>query len=459
MDLKIPFTDKNLSLGFTGGKKSLVVGGMMDLQPGSLLEYALTGGGRVSASRAMEFYRNDSAVATAVDMIADPIEQIKPVLLKTEGKDKEYDSKHPAVQALLNPNPFETYREFVGKLARHYLLTHAGYYLMFGNFKRPPLQMYAPKPQNISVKSSFDIFPDAFILTGKEMGRGTYVRTEDIRKGELAYLDGPLREVYRITGFSSRSDDAEPDSPLEAAATDIRQHLKGKYHNLALLDNGGRLSLIFTFKDKMNDDQHKERKKRINEQLGGTKKGGIAVISAKDVDITEAGTHNKDMDYQTLDSSSKEAIFLRYKIPLALITTDASSYNNMEQGYFELYTNPVCTTYDTIFAGISKVYLPRYGLDPSVYRLTYDPESIDIIMRKKLEEIEKRKKINVETPNELRQLLPHREPLKDGGDEVYIPGTMIPMGSDQHTLDNYETPEELEERIRREIEEDENDDD
>ncbi|MCK5644447.1 MAG: phage portal protein, partial [Gammaproteobacteria bacterium] len=380
----------HLKSAITGGKKLLMVSGMMDLEPDSLLEWALTGGGRISASQAMAFYRNDAAVATAVDMIVDAIEQIKPVLLKSEGKDKEYDSNHPAVTDLLDPNPFETYREFIGKMARHYLLTHAGYYLMFGNMTRPPLQMWAPKPQNVSVMASTDNYPNAFMLTGKEIGRGTYDRIEDIRKGTLSYLDGTFRELYRVMGFSSRGDDSEPDSPLEAAATDIRQHIQGKYHNLALLENGGRLSLIFTFKDKMNDDAHKERKKRIQEQLVGSKKGGIAVISAKDVDITEAGKSNKDMDYATLDSSSKESIYLRYKIPLPLVTTDASSYNNIEQAIFDFYENTVLPNFNTILSGISKVHLPRYKLDPKVYQLTYDPESIAVVMRKKLEEIEKR---------------------------------------------------------------------
>lgn len=453
MNVKIPFTDKTFSIGM-GGRKSLTIDGMMDLNPGSLVEWALTGGGRVSASKAMVFYRNDSAVATAVDMIAEAIEQIMPVLLKTEGKDKVYDNKHPAVLALLNPNPFETYREFIGKLARHYLLTHDAYYLMFGIVTRPPLQMYAPKPQNISVITAKDNYPSSFLLTGNEIGYGSYIRVEDIGKSKVNYYDGGVREIYRIMGFSSRNDDTEADSPLEAAAVDIKQQIRGKYHNLAVLENGGRLSLIFSFKDKIgNDDVHRERKKLIYEQLTGRNKGGIAVISSKDVDIKEVGKSNKDMDFANLNASAREAVYMRYKIPLPLITTDATSYNNVENAIFDFYNNTVLTNCDTLFAGISKVYLPRYNLDPAVYRLTYDPESIAVIIRQKLKEIEQRAKINIETKNELRALLPHREPMGPEADVLYQPAMMVPVGTDLHTLDNYETPEELAERIRREIEE------
>ena len=53
--------------------------------------------------------------------------------------------------------------------------------------------------------------------------------------------------------------------------------------------------------------------------------------------------------------------------------------------------------------------------------------------------MEQRKKINVETTNELRSLLPNREPITEGGDQVYQPANLVAVGQDLFTDDNNNT--------------------
>lgn len=437
---------KNRIKNIFSGKKS--ISSVIPLQAGSFLEYAMGGSGRVTASQAMAFYRGNSAVATAVDKIASAVEQITPVLLTKEDNVKVYDTNHEAVKNLLSPNPFETYKEFIGKLSRHYLLTHNGYFLQFGGLTKPPHEMYATKPQSVAVLGGGDNFAGKYFILGNEMGAGEYSRQTDIKGESVKYMSGALKEFYHIIGFSSRGNDFMGDSPLEAAAMDVKQQIHGKKHNLSLLNNGGRLSLIVSFKEEFpDDDEHRQRKKRIQEDLGGSSNTGkIAVVSAEDVSIKEVGTSNKDMDFSTLDKTSEQAIYKRYGIPLPLVSTDAATYNNIESALFDFYENTVLPIYDTLFSGISKVYLPRYGLDITENVLTYDPESINIIIRQTLKELEQRKKINIESHNELRSILPNREPIENG-DIVYQNASMVPVGMDLMTLDNYETPEEIAARM------------
>jgi len=460
MKIKVPFIKKHLHIG-VGGQKAFT--GSIPLQQGSFMEWVFAGNGRVTPLQAMQFYRTNASVATAVDKIADAMSQIRPVLatkVKTsKGTEIVFDPDHDIIKTLMNPNPFETYDEFIGKLIRHYLLTHTGYFQMLGVETRPPHELYAPKPQNMSVMQGDDNFPQSFLMTGQEMGAGNYLRVFDKRKGIVKYLDGGLKEIYQIMGFSSRSDDMQADSPLEAIAQDIRQQVYGKTHNLSMLKNGGRLSLVFSFKDDHpNDDEHKARKKRINEDFAGSLNAGkIGVITAPDVKVEEFGTSNKDMDYVNLDATASKSIFQRYDIPLPLVTTDASTYNNVTEAVFYLVENPVLMNYKTIFSGISKPLLPRFGLDPAVNVLTYDPESIPVLIRQKLKEIEQRKKINIETPDELRALIPNRGDLPDGvGKVVYQNSSLVPMGTDLDDNGDFETDEELAERIRREQENENN---
>lgn len=411
------------------------------LPDGSFLEYALGLGGRVSATQAMQFYRTNSTIATAVDKIATKIEQITPVL---ETRDGKFIDDHEVLDLLRNPNPFDTWNEFIGKFARHYLLKHDAYISLLGNIQRPPLELYAVKPQNVSPMQSIDYFPASYNITVGP-GRGHYMRVEKGRK--IRFLDGNMREFYHLMGFSSRSDDIQGDSPLEAAALEARQQIKGRVHNLSLLEQGGRLSLIVAFKDPdgIDDDEHQLRKRRINEDLAGeTNAGKIAVVSAADVKMQEVGVNPKDMDYVELDTVASQAIYLRYNIPLPLVSTKATTFNNIRNALFDFYENTVLPETDTLFLGLSKVILPRYKIDDM--KLSYDPESINILIRQKLEEIKLRKEINIETANELRSLLPGREPLSEGADVVYQPATLAPMGQDLFTDDNF-TPEDLERQL------------
>lgn len=423
-----------------------------DIPAGSFLEYALGGGGTISAQQAMKFYQSSSAIATAVDKISDAIVEIQPVL-KIRGTDK-YINEHEVLNLLANPNGFETYIEFIKKACNHWLLTHDSHITALGGVMRPPLEIYAVKPQVVSVNQNGDDgYADAYNVTFGP-ARGDY-RRETIKR-KTHYLDGGLRELYHIMGFSSRQNDVSGDSPIEAAALEARQQIQGKYHNLALLKNGGRLSLLVNFKDenRIEVDEHNERKKRINEDLAGSDNaGGIAVVSGPEVKITEAGINNKDMDYAKLDKVASESIYLRYKVPLPLVSTDKSTYNNMEKAIFDFYEGTVCTNANIIFAGLSKFLLPRYGVDTSKIKITYNPESIPVIMRQKLIEIKERRAINIETTNELRKLLPNREPLANGGDEVYQPATLVPVGTDAFTDDNFERAEDIENAFNEDDEE------
>lgn len=408
------------------------------IAPGSFLNYILTGGGTVTAEQAMAFYRENSAIATSVDLIAGSFEQIQPVL---ETKDKEgnktFDSEHEIIQKLRKPNEFDAWQKFAGDISRHYLLTHDSLISFLGNIRRPPGACYSVKPQNVSVLQDIrDLYPQTYIIP-QGAGRGTYSRATSPRG--VNFYDGNLKEIYHIMGFSSRPDNLSGDSPLEAAALDARQQIEGNIHNLQMLKEGGRLSLIFSFNDEgketITDDEHKERKKRIYEDLSGSHNSGkICVLSGSDVSVTEAGKTNKDMDYARLMEMAAFAIYNRYRIPLPLITTIASTFNNMQTAVEQLYDFAVLPHAEIIFGGLSLFFLPRYGIDPMLVRITYNPDSITALKNRRLSELEKRRKMNLETTNELRADLA-REPA-EGGDVLYQPANLVPVGDDIYTEDN-----------------------
>lgn len=417
-------------------KKSASVSTSVDY--GSWLHYVLAGGSYISTGQAMTFYRNTSSIATAVDMIADGIEQIEPVLKTSDGK---LESEAPILDFLKRPNGFHQWHRFVGNIARDYLLTHDSLMTGVGNIKRPPIELWPLNLQDASVMEGSDNYPQTYMVTSGPI-TGTFSRNDKNRQFGARFYSGNLKELFHIMGYSSRTSKVQSDSPLQAAANEARQIIKGKQHNLKLLDNGGRLSLLIAFKDNdpITDDEHKSRVKRINEQYAGPQNAGkIGVISNADIsELTELGKSNKDMDYSQLESMAAQAVYLRYKIPLPLVTNTAATFNNMETAIELLYDNAILPTVDTIFSGLTAFLFPRYGLDANKEAITYNPESIEPLKQRHLREIEQRKKIAVETINELRSALPNREPIENG-DTLYQPANLVPVGDDLFTDDNNST--------------------
>jgi phage portal protein BeeE len=408
--------------------------------PGTFLHYVLSGGSYISARQAAGFYRNTASVATAVDMIGDPISQIEPVIQKADGS---FESDSPVLDFLKSPNGFYRQQNFLEALAKNYLLKHDSLITSAGNVRRQPIEAWPATLQEMSVMEGSDNYPSKYLVTQGPI-RGSFVRVEQRNDFKVRFYDGALKEVYHIMGYSSRVQKTESDSPLQAAANEARQLIKGKKHNLTMLDNGGRLSLLIAFKDEgsegLEDDEHQERVKRINEQYGGSNNAGkIGVISNADIsEIKEFGTTNKDMDYAALEQAASLSVYLRYKIPLPLVTNDASTFNNMETAIALLYDNAVLPNADVIFSGLTDFLMPRFGIDPLQEKITYNPESIDALKRRTLEEVELRKKIGVETINEIRSQLPGREPIENG-DTLYQPANLVPVGEDLFTEDNNDT--------------------
>lgn len=409
----------------SGGRVSQI-----PIQRGSLLDM-IFGDGRMTPQSAMQFYRSSSSVAIAVDMIADEVEHLMPVIQMEDGK---YIQDHDLLRMLKSPNGFDNWAGFIGAAARNYLLTRECFFYAGGGVSRPPLEMFSVKPQTISsVENAVDKYPQSFLIT-EGRAHGNYVRVEKAKK--INYYDGGLREVFRVHGYSSRVDESRADSPLEAVALEARQQIQGRVHNLSLLNNGGRLSLIVQFKDSIGEDEHIARRDSIKAQVAGASNaGGIFSVSSADMEIHEMGTTNKDMDYAELDAVAREALFLRYKIPLPLVSNDASTDNNMQHAVFHLYDRAVLPLADVLLDGLGRMLLPRYGIDPQRACLTYNPESIDALVARRVDMLLARQKLGVETINELRAQLPNREPL-EGGDTLYQASTLVPVGTDLFTDDN-----------------------
>lgn len=421
--MRFPWTKKVETKASQQATRSILI----DSLANPFLYDCLTGE-TVTPTRAFNYFRQNSSIATAVDIIADAFEQIKPIIMMPDGSILD---ESPILDLLYMPNSYMTWNDFATRISRHYLLTSQCHFYGMGATTLPPSEIYPVKPINVSAQTMDDEFVDIFNVQSG-IGNGSY-KMETSRQNVSRYYDGPLKELYRVSGFSSMPTDATADSPLQAAALEANQQIKGRIHNLKVLDNGGRLSLLVVFKDEqLTDDEHRERTRMINETYAGSNNAGkIGVMSGGDIEkIQEMGITQKDMDYAELDSMAKQSIYSRYKIPLPLISNDASTFNNLATGIEMLYDFAVLPLADKMFSGLTRFLLPRFGIDlKSNVKITYNADALQPLKARKLKELQERKNIQLETTNEIRESIPNRKPV-DGGDVLYQNATLIPLGMD-----------------------------
>lgn len=399
----------NRVLGLDGPLRDLLLFGM----PGNA----------ASPSGAMSLYTESSAVSIPVIYIGDAFASINPILKK----DDKVIRTHPLLSLLRRPSPRFTKNLFFQSLGKNYLIANETELVAIGNVNRPPLELLPINPANVnpveggngiimSHHVSGNTLPGSYVIqTGKNTGR---------------YFDGQFKEIKQIRGYSTLNNSMlRGQSVLVSASAEVRHHIEGNKHNISLLTNGGRVSLVFHFKDSQGPDEHEENKKRVNNQFGGsTKAGTIGVTSGGDLDIQELGTNNKDMDFAQLHKLAKQAVAQAYKFPLPLLTIEASTLNNYETSKLALFDDAALPLADCIFDGLQDFLFPRFQLDHEAYRLTFDEEDITALKSRRNDQISKRISENIESLNEYRELR-GRDP-KPGGDEIRVPVNLVPISSD-----------------------------
>jgi len=238
------FSTKNVDTKNVETKAAETVNMTVQNVPPSFLYNAIFGNGIVTSTQAFKYYRDNAAVAIAVDMIAEAVEEIKPMLMING----EFETDHELINLILNPNGFNDYKEFMGTVIRNYLLTHNSYLLALGNYKFPPLELYPIKPTNIAIYPNVDGYVDQYYMSNT-VSDGQYRR--EVERGKLTKFineDG-LAELYHIMGYSSTADNSQGDSPLTAILGDIQHIIKGNAHNIGLLENGASPSIWVDFGD------------------------------------------------------------------------------------------------------------------------------------------------------------------------------------------------------------------
>jgi phage portal protein BeeE len=405
----------------------------------SLGKFLMFGAGSTATTpqSALNLYQQSTAVSIPIGKITNPFKVM--TLALQVGSDVVRE--HPVLELLKKPSPFHSQELFLEILMKDYLITGEYFIVGVGNVNRPPLQLIPISPANLTpVRREADV-ASIWNIAGSTLP-GTYEATPNVKAPVVRYLQGGLLELKHVRNYSPKDNSLlRGQSLLVSAAREARQHVLGTQHNISLLENGGRISLVFHFEEDMDDEDFEATRDRVLQRFGGAQRAGqIGVTAGGKLQVEELGTNPKDMDFANLQMIASKSMSLQYDVPLPLVTDARQTQNNYQTAVLALFDDAVLPNSKCVLGGLSDLLLPRYGMDPRKAQIIADQDSVTALVMRRNEELKVRSMIGVETDNEIRAHM-GREPY-EGGDLHYKNASMVPVGTDLWTADN--DPDKLE---------------
>ena len=346
---------------------------------------------------------------------------------------------HPILDLLERPSPTKGYVELFESLYS-FLLLSGNSYLIGSGGEGPPKELYCLRPDRVKIVPGQMSLPLSYDYTinGKVVSQYEVDQTT----GESA--------VKHFKLFHPKHDHLGL-SPLVSAATNIDSHNLTNVHNVSLLQNGARPSGAVIFKPKdetgssvqLSDSQRAQIIKDMESRFSGTGNAGRPMLLEGDFSFQQMGMSPKDMDFSVLKKMSAIDIALCFGVPAQLVgIPDAQTYNNMPEARLALYEETIIPILRRIQSDLNEWLTPKFG---DGLRLEYDIDSIPAMAesRKRVfESVVSGVNAGILTRNEAREKLGF-DPIK-GGDALFIPATMMPIGLMGESVDEDEDEKNLE---------------
>lgn len=387
--------------------------------------------GQVSVKEALRFYREAAPVGTAIDWINDEFKSLD--LILDMGGELTKDS--PILQKLKRPNDDMTQRDFLETYGAYYLLANDVYLLATGAENREPAEIMVISPECATARRGSDGLTSVIELRTQDGGKEVFRRDDK----QFRFFNAQRnREIWRVKGFASIENDTLSTfgsvssnfgrSKLSSIKLEIEQYLAVAEHNLAKLNNGMRPGGIIKMPqgEDLSDDQYERIKEQVTSFYSGGANSGKTVILPGGLEFVPIASMS-DMDFERLTSQVTKTVFTRYKIPLDLVTTDQAAANTAWAAKLTLYDNAVLPLTWRLLEELTNFLAPRYKLTENDVILPNE-NTIPALQSRRLEQIKQKSSLGTLTTNEIRKEIGYEDEVV-GGDKLYIPNNLVPIGS------------------------------
>ena len=383
----------------------------------------------------IRYYEQVGPLADAIDKVAQEFSTIRP---RVWDKKANKFIEHPIDDLLNYPHAEMSREEFLFGLCAFYLLTGNAFPYITLDSRGQPLELNMYLPQHTVMNASSE---DGFlgrIQVNNIIDNDVFTRIEDFRR--FRYVDKDENsELWPIRRFNPRrsSNNLYGTSPIASIFYEIEQYIASSKHNLSLLKRGARPGGVFSTVTDMplSDEQFERMQKQIDQYYVGENNAGRPLLM-ENTKYEESIVNNKDMDYSTMRKNIQAMIYNRLNIPLPSISGENMTLANMDVAKLNLYDNAVIPVTQTLFGQLGRFLFPRFDdrKRAEQLELRFDQGEIPALQLRRNEVVKLRKEVGVNTDNELRAHLGD-EPIT-GGDVVYKPTNMVPVGIDEDDVAN-----------------------
>jgi HK97 family phage portal protein len=288
-----------------------------------------------------------------------------------------------------------------------------------------PVELWQLNPMLVTVTPSKDGVPASYVF---EVGG---------RKTTFA--------VDRLTAFSAVNQTKlyNPSnywrglSPLSAAAISADIHNSGLRWNNGLLKNGARPSGALTYEGTPSPEYVRQLKEMIDGLYSGDSNSGRPLLLGGGMKWMEMSKSSKDMDFIASVDNATKNISAVLGVPLPLVVTDASSFNNMQTAQEMLYMNTVIPLLERMLNGLNMWLSDSFG----GARIWYNTDNIAALEGRRERKIERTTRLvetGIITRNEARAALGFDEVAEPEANVLYIPVGQTPLAAPSDTSQEQE---------------------
>lgn len=361
-----------------------------------------------------EAYKKNSVAYAAIGRVARACAYVPIKLRRVGGANIE---RHPLLDLVRRPNPWQSGRELMEALTAYFLLT-GDIYLegLAPSDGAPPRELWALRPDRVRVVPG-QYGPMGYVY---EVGgtRKTWDCDPITGKSPILHVKtfNPLSDWYGM-------------SPVEAAAYAIDQHNMAGEWNQALLQNSGRPSGAMVYTDKnggtLSDKQFARIKEEINTSMAGSKNAGRIPILDGGLDWRAMSMSPTEMDWVNGKNQSARDICLVFDVPPMLLGIPGdNTYSNYKEARQAFYEDAVLPKLDCILEALNHWLAPAYGEGLELYA---DVDSLPALEPKREARWTAIKDAAWMTINEKRKAT-GLEPVADKeADALFVPSGLMPL--------------------------------
>ncbi len=359
-------------------------------------------------SFADEGYCKNVIAYRCIDLIATSVASVPLALYRiSEDGSRDRIYVHDVLDLLKRPNPSMSKCDFLKSLVSYKLISGNAYSLRVGKLRSSdiPKELYLLRPDRVQIIPGNANIPDAY----------RYSVNTNYKDYKINKLTGKS-DILHFKHFNP-IDDWYGLSPIEASSRNIDQHNQAGDWIQSLLQNGAKPSGALVVKGRADDgnkgslsiDQYNRLKEQINNYYTGPFNAGRPLLLEGGLEWQGMSLSPRDMDLLNLRHNAAREIALAFGVPPQLLGIPGdNTYSNLVEARLALWEQTIMPCLDDILQKIC-VWL----LDHRKYNLTYEKESIDILLTRKEQHGEKINSLSFLTINEKRRLLGFK-PREDG---------------------------------------------